>query len=571
MSRRSPRVGALELPGFALQIALRDRGVDACRAVALVESQRGVERVMAVTPSARRQGPLPGQTAAQARALLPSLELLRHDPPRVRAALVALAEALSVFAPVIELASPQTLLLDASAAGLVGGQRSLFDDEDSGTRGGRAAEARWATVVLSRVQAFGGQGRLAVASAPEAARLVAMTLVGPTARVLSQAEEAQALAEVGLDAVQMMWAQLEKRDPRRWPPMPAGGWTLLPELGVSTLGAVGKLPPGTLSTRLGASGDALATLARGGFARPLEPFVPEERLSEQLSFDAPVEDAQGLVFALRPCVERLAARLEGRGLAATRLVLGLESMADARQAHVTPVSLFEQGELRPLPRVRREVALDLARPAVQARALLDVLRDRLATMTLESAVVALALEVDETTARTAQLLLGQRPRALEALDGVLARLQARLGQDAVGAMALTESWLPEQSARMVPFRPPQARAQGWTSTAAREEPPPAEPQLDDEEPLEDAGARPTRTFAPEPLQPWLNRHGRLDAIQWRGKRRQVLSWTLPEKLSTAWWATPVQRDYATLLLDEGQRVWVFRDEDGRWWAQGVFD
>lgn len=571
MSRRSPRVGALELPGFALQIALRDGGLDPARAVALIDSQRGVERVLAVTPSARRQGPSPGQTAAQARALLPTLSLLRHDPPQVRTALIALAEALSVFAPVIELASPQTLLLDASAAGLVGGQRSLFDDEDSGTRGGRAAEGRWATVVLSRVRAFGVEGRLAVASAPEAARLVAMTLVDATARVLSDSEEADALVDVGLDAVQAMWGQLEKRDPRRWPPMPAGGWTLLPELGVATLGAVRKLPAGTLSTRLGAAGDALSTLARGGYTRPLDPFVPEERLSEQLSFDAPVEDAQGLVFALRPGVERLAARLEGRGLAATRLVLGLVSMADARQPDVTPVSLFEQGELRPLPRVRKEVVLDLARPAVQARALLDVLRDRLATTALESAVVALDLGVDETTARTAQLLLGQRPRALEALDGVLARLQARLGSDSVGAMALTESWLPEEASQMVPFRPPPARAQGWTSAAPPRETAPAEHLLDEDEPLEDAGARPTRTFAPERLLPQLDLGGRLDAIHWRGRSRRVLSWTLPEKLSTAWWATPVQREYATLLLDEGQRVWVFRDEAGQWWAQGVFD
>jgi protein ImuB len=95
---------------------------------------------------------------------------------------------------------------------------------------------------------------------------------------------------------------------------------MLGHLGVTTLGDFAALPPPSVGR--GGRAGALA-LARGNDATPLEALVPAGMARETLALENPIGDPEPLSFVLRPLVDRLAARLEGRGAGATKLLLRL--------------------------------------------------------------------------------------------------------------------------------------------------------------------------------------------------------------------------------------------------------
>lgn len=545
------RVAALELPELGLQAAIRAGEADPSAAVVLVVRRSGRQEVCGVSLPARTIGILPGMTLSQARALWPSVQDLPADPERNRALLRGLAEALLPLAPAVELAPPQTLLLDASAAGRLTGAA------------GRAAEEAWGLLLLEAVSEFGLRGAVAVADAPETARLGA--LGAEEVRVVPPSPSAQVPGELPLSLVQALGERLDA--PGRWP-LPAlpderplwpavapQSWALLERLGVDTVEALLRLPERTLSSRLGADAQALLLLARGGRPRPLRPFRPPEALEEALEIDPPLENAQGVLFLARPMVERLAARLQARGRTGTRLVLGVETDAAGQG----------RGGFGPR-RERRRILLEPARPVDRAQPLLDLLRDRLGGLQVEGGITGLSLTVVETGARGGQFALADRPRDREALESVLSRLSARCGEDAVGALRLQPRWLPEQGACVVPFE--------------AERPPPGDASLSGPSQLltvrtvsncPEVPPRPLRLRSPEPIAPECSPEGVPRAFEWQGRRHRVLGWMLPERLATAWWEDTPAREYLTLTLEGGLRVWAFRDPLRRWWIQGVHD
>lgn len=583
------RVAALDLPAFSLQVALRDRPDLVGRPILLVTRERGVDRVVAVSAEARAQGAGEGQTASHAQSLVQGTEFLRLDEARCTAALQALAEALYALAPTVELAPPDAVLLDASAArllrGRVRGERTA-DEEGVGSasvseglepdpvrreegaptrpaqlslamasRRSSPAEPLWGEAVLETARVHGFVGRIAIAPTAACARMLAASEVPGAVRI---AVGASAAAEVPLEIVRKL--SLERGS---LPTIASTTFEMLEEIGLSRLGDVVRIPAKSLASRIGVDGDRLVLLARGGTARPLMPFTPAQHVAEALSFDVPVELADGLVFALRPVVERLASRMEARGLATSRLVLLLDRLA--RSDEEVPRPSAPPGELPALARVTERLVFDLARPAAEAKALLDVLRDRLRDLVLTAPVTGVRVEAAETVDRMRQLALGERPRAWEALDGAVARLQARFGEAAVGALATTDDWLPERETARAPFRPSSVVWSEAKQPSVEEE---SEPEgLETDEP-----GRPTRLFVtPEELATEFDEAGRLRSVVWRGLRRRVLGWGGVERIARDWWSAEQVRDYTTLQLGDGPRIWAYRDEEGRWWAQGVHD
>ena len=504
-----PRVVALVVHDLPLQRVARGReaGAAAGRAPVAVAAEG---RIVCADAAARAAGVHPGASLQEALAACGRLAVVPADPAAERAALRALAEAMLGLAPVVELCAPDGLLLDASAA-------HLHVDASGGGRAGagaRAAEELLARLALAAAEQMGYAARAAIATGRAAALALARHGEGPVCWVPADGT-ARALAGLPASALGV------------GPDVAAR----LAALGIDRAGGLAVLPEGTLAHRFGPEGVRAARLARGEDSSPLVPYVPETLPEEALDLEAPAETADPLLFGLKRLADRVAARLSGRGLGATRLrvVLKLE------------------------PRGEERLAVPLAAAtAVAARWLLP-LKEHLFSMRLPAAVVGLRLAAVEVAAvAPEQLAIGDRPEALAALEGVLARLAVRLGNRAVFAAEAVERYRPEGAYRAVPFR------------AGARRPPPA--------PSPDAPPRPTRLLAAPAAIVAEGEGGRLTALRVDGRARPVLALEGPERIRGEWWAGPFERDYYRVSLEGLGECWVFRDGgDGRLYLHGFFD
>lgn len=499
----SPRILALALPDLPLQRILRARASPPALAVV----HEGA--VAHCTPAARAAGVRPGDSLVQARAACAQLEAVPLEPAADRAALRALAEAMLALAPAVEIASPDALLLDASAAHLA-------------SSSGADPEAALAGRALALAAALGYRGRAAVASGRGPARALARHGGAPLVQV-PPGETGQALAALPLAALDL----------------PAQVCERLGAVGIADVGALARLPPGSLVHRFGSAGVAAARLARGEDPSLLVPYQPETLPEEAWDLDGPVETAEPLLFGVRQLAERVAVRLAGRGLGATRLRLTLK--------------LDPRGEER--------LVLPLARPTAAASSWLVPLRERIGSLRLGAAVTGLrlaAMEVAEVSPE--QLAIGDRPEAARALEAVLARLGARLGGEALFAAASVDRHRPEAAYRATPFRAGAGRENGAAGDAGGAAAGPAE------------GPRPTRLLAPPRPLVAEGEGGRITALRLDGCAHPVETLAGPERLSGEWWSEPFDRDYYRVRLSDLGDCWVYRDGgDGRLYLHGFFD
>ncbi|HEY7726587.1 MAG TPA: DNA polymerase Y family protein, partial [Anaeromyxobacteraceae bacterium] len=257
-------------------------------------------------------------------------------------------------------------------------------------------------------------------------------------------------------------------------------------------------------------------------------------------------------------------------------------------------------ELRLDPRGEARVEVPLARPGAAASAWLLVLRERLLALRLDAPVAGLRLAVAEAApAPPEQLALGDRPEALRALETVLSRLAARLGDGALFAAEPVDRHRPEAAYRAAAFtgkkgrEPRKRRGPAATSSPSPRPslPPPARGRGGETTgtlPLSPAGGegqgegsapattlarfRPTRLLRePLPLVA-LGEGGRLAAVRCRGRTHRLLALSGPERLSGEWWSEPFDRDYHRARLEELGDCWIYRDgADGRLWLHGFFD
>jgi protein ImuB len=308
--------------------------------------------------------------------------------------------------------------------------------------------------------------------------------------------------------------------------------TRLAALGVRDAGALARLPTGSLAHRFGPAGVLAARLARGEDDAPLSPYQPETLPEEALDLDAPAETADPLLFAVKRLADRVAARLAGRGLGATRLRIVLK--------------LDPRGEER--------IVAPLAAPTASAARWLLPLKEHLFSLRLPGAVTGLRLAATEVAAvAPEQLAIGDRPESLAALEGVLARLAVRLGDGALFAAEPAERYQPEGAYRAVPFRPKASRARAAAPGA-------------------EASRRPTRLLSAPTAVVAEGEGGRVTALRVDGRARPVLAMEGPERLRGEWWAAPFDRDYYRVRLEGLGDCWVYRDGgDGRLYLHGFFD
>lgn len=517
------RLLALHLPGLPLQRLARGRELGD-RPVAVVEEGQ----VRCCDAAAHAAGVRPGDTLVEALAACGRLLPVAHAPAADLAALRALAEALLAVAPAVEVVSPDALLLDASAAHLL-----------------RGGEAEPELRLLDRARALAGDLGFTVRAAVACGRGPALALARHGARGdellrVPPGAEAVALAALPLEALGLGPAVVEK----------------LRAVGVDGVGALARLPPEGLALRFGPAGAAAARLARGDDPTPLVPYLPATLPEEAIELEGPADGAEPVLFVLKRLADRVAARLSGRGLGASRLTVTLK--------------LDPRGEER--------LSIPLAQPsAVGARWLLAS-RDRLLALRLPGAVVGVKLAaVEVAVVSAAQLALGDRPEAQAALETVLARLSGRLGDGAVVAAEPVARYRPEAAWRPVPFQA-SARQPGALAVrgAGTEEVAPGgvrTRRVGDAERLDEGAAqRPTRLLTePRPLVA-TGEGGRVSTVRLGAEVHAVLSFEGPERLRGEWWGAPFDRDYYRARVEGLGDCWIYRDgADGRLHLHGFFD
>src|SRR5438105_3209443 len=197
-------------------------------------------------------------------------------------------------------------------------------------------------------------------------------------------------------------------------------------IGVRTVGDVLALPRDGFARRFGASLLDQIDRARGILPDARALFVAPERYHGQLELPSPVEETEALLFAVRRLVVELAGFLHGRGAGVTRMRF------DLVHEDVPPTSIV--------------IGLAATR---QIEHMQNVLRERLSRLQLPDRVEAIRLASEETAP-----LLGKESELFqrsgkdgEAGTQLVERLRARLGENAVHALALHADHRPEHAQR----------------------------------------------------------------------------------------------------------------------------
>lgn len=251
------------------------------RPLVLSASQHGRTVVTAANRSARDEGIIPGKVLADAKAILPELEVLPDDPGKTIQLLESLAIWCLRFSPIASVDVPDGIILDISGcAHLWGGERSYLDH------------------IVNRFAQGGYVVRAAIADT-----------VG-TAWALAHFGAQRDIAESGQQS-----SMLEVLPPAALRLEPSA-LARMEKLGFCRIGQFIQMPKSILRRRFG---DALLLRlgqALGHEPEELKPVVPELPYQERLPCLEPIRTPSGIEMALQLLLENLCNRLskEGRGM-----------------------------------------------------------------------------------------------------------------------------------------------------------------------------------------------------------------------------------------------------------------
>lgn len=469
----------LHFPFLALDIFPREEGPVVAVSRQCVES---------ANPAALDTGVRPGMGLSAVLALSPGIRVCERQPEREVELLRTLACWAEGFTPTVSLALPNELLLE------IGGCLRLF--------GGLEA-------LLGKIRReLDGQGFAAFAAvAPTPLAAQWLTRTGDEETCTEPAQLRTRLGELPIEVIGCLNAKDMKT---------------LAALGTQRVGDLLSLPTAGLRRRFGGGLPLSLAQALGEMPDPREAFVFPERFAQRLELPAKVEHAGMLLFAARRLLAALCGWLGARasGVVECRLLLEHEDGIPAS-----------------------ELVLALAEASADLQRLERVLRERLEHYRLEAPVwrIQLCADAPQQLSGRSLGLFGQD--AAMALAPVIERLRARLGKDAVQALAVVADHRPECASAFIP--------------------------------QEQKDNKPELPRKPRPL--WLLPEPKAlpecNGMPQRGG--DLLRLAGPERIESGWWTLgedetgDVRRDYYVACTARHEWLWIFRDADG-WWLHGFF-
>jgi protein ImuB len=537
-------------------------------ALATVAAGKGGLRIVATDAIARAAGIRPGQSLADARALLPTLSALPADPAADRRALTKIADWCVRYTPwtavdrddshLGEFGGGAGLWLDVSGcAHLFGGEEVLLRD------------------LLTRLEGLGFAARAAVAESAGAAWAIAR-FAGESIAVVREGAVATALAPL----------------PVRGLRLPSEVATALQRIGLRRIGDLLPLPRAPLTARFG---DALLRRleqALGSLDEPLSPCLPPPLFRARLAFTEPISRTEDVAAALDNLLVDFCARLQAAHKGARRVELA----AFRTDGTVARAAVGTSRPTRAPDHLRRLFHEKLDR--IDAGFGIDV-------MTLGAVVV------DPLAPAQARIGLETETSPAENLAQLIDRLGNRLGSNAVIRLTEHPSHIPERACREIPAMtgfpappsPARSRSRPLPSrekvlNAAAISPLPwreregfaqreGEGKAAD---IEDHGSRQPRPVyllaSPEPIEVMAPvPDGPPVLFRWRRTRYLIARAEGPERIGPEWWLTAGGhtseelsriRDYYRVEDNDGLRFWIYRegffrpDRPPRWYLHGMF-
>lgn len=349
---------------------------------------------MALDKAALRLGLAPGLTLADARARVPELAAIEHDPHADRLWLERIADGCDRWTPMVELALPDGVTLDITGcAHLSGGETSL------------------ATAVERRFEAAGLHLRHALAGSPEAAQALARFQTAPAV------DEHQAVRRLSIAAL-----QLEEE-----------AETALRRAGLKTIGDLAARPGAPLAARFGAEMVALLDRLLGHADSRISPRRAPPALLFERRFAEPIARTEDALAVLDELVREAAQAMEERHTGGRRFV-GRFYRSDGAVREVVV-----------------ETGLPSRDPAVTSR----LFRERIDALSdpidpgFGFDLVRLAVPVTEPVA-SSQLRLEGGQINEDATAALIDRLSTRLGRGRVRRFAPRDTHIPEQQVLSLP-------------------------------------------------------------------------------------------------------------------------
>ncbi len=531
--------------------------------VAVVDEDRPQGVVLWIGEAAFRRGVRTGMRYATALSLAPGLRAGVVPQDEIEAGRAAIVEILFRFTPGIEPcdADPGVFHLDAS------GLARLLGPPDV-----------WAAALRDALLAAGFRSRIAVGFTRFGVRAAAKTVPSDAVRdavrdgLCESSRDTSREGDRGaaMRGIIVFASPEEERRAAERTPLARLGIDpslrdMLGKLGVFTAGEFLALPAEGILRRFGKEALALRRFAEGGPGTPLARTIPPDPLAESVVLEHAESDAERLVFIAKRLLDPLVARAAARGLAITGVVLGCS--------------------LERHPALREE--LRAAAPTLDAAQIMDLVRLRLASLRLPSAVTEMVLTATGSAASVEQLrLFAERAtpgRDLRAAERAFARLRAEFGDDVVVTARLRDGHLPEASfvwepatrAALPKVRSGAPRFPGISASPATTA---ASSRASSQTSSQTVLPLVRRVFTrPLPLSPRPHHEPVSDARnEWlvRGPEDgTVVRLSGPYVVAGGWWAgapgSEVRREYAFAETSRGHVLWIYSDpRRKRWFLAG---
>ncbi len=438
---------------------------------------------------------------------MPDLVTLVAEPEADAALLKRVVIDFGRFTPMAAADGPDGLILDVTGcAHLFGGERGLAE---------RA---------MDRAGTIGLQARVAMAGTPQAAR--ALVRFG-SGGITPDGCDRDAVRRLPVEALEL----------------PEADTQALRRAGLKTVAAVDDRPRAALAARFGKASawkvDRVLGLEdiRITPLRPPDPCVVDRVLMEPISLDDDIHRV------LADLMAEAVARLE----------------RDGQGGRVFTAAFFRvDGQTR-------RVSVQTGRATRDAPAVLRLFREKIAALSVPLDPgfgfdqLRLSVVRVEPLAAT-QVDLNRRPDRSVDFDGLIDRLSARLGPEAVLRFEARDAHLPERAVRLRPAGGPD---RPWPERSRDETPLRPLHLFDPPQPVEQPMA-----FAPD---------GPPMRFRWRRIQHEVVRAEGPERIADEWWRREEPtRDYYRIEDKQGRRLWLFRqglygdERSPRWFVHGLF-
>ncbi|MFL6724129.1 MAG: Y-family DNA polymerase [Sphingomicrobium sp.] len=481
--------------------------------LAFIEKVKGALRLVAVDQAARSLGLEPGMALADARARVPELAAVDHDPAADRSWLERLADGCIRYTPMVALDAPGGLILDVT------GCAHLFGGEE-----------RLAAEVEERMARLRMTVRLALASTSGAAHALARY------QALPARHEAEAIRKLPVAALELE-------------PEAAQG---LLRAGLKTVGELAKRPMATIAARFG--GETVTALRHllGEANRPIRPRLPITSIIAERRFAEPIARTDYAIEVLGALAAETARQMEERGEGGRR---------------------FEALFFRSDGLVRR-IAIETSHPSRDPTLAMRLFNERIEGLSdpidpgFGFDLIRLSVPVTEPLAVTQLRLEGGAARETE-VAALVDRLSIRLGRDRVRRMVPQDTHIPEQMQLALPAVEIGRPSAAWPKPMPDE--PPLRPlHLFDPPQLIEVVAEvpdgPPHRFR------WRRKFH--EVRRFEGPERIGSEWW--KRKDGAVDRAGLTRDYYRVEDARGRRYWVFRHglyeekPDPRWYLHGLF-